>query len=86
MPVTPNIIQTAKQTVKAHVLTSSTAAFPLLDIRASRPELVGHRELCVPTMVPFLRTWQRQKLTQATNSRAILASLPDHYIDRQIRE
>jgi hypothetical protein len=33
MPVTPNIIQTAKQTVKAHVLTSRTEVLSSLDIQ-----------------------------------------------------
>jgi hypothetical protein len=39
MPVTPNIIQTAKQTVKAQVLTNRTDVLPDLAIRTSKPSM-----------------------------------------------
>jgi hypothetical protein len=37
MPVTPNIVHTAKQAVKAHVVTNRTVRFPDFAILASHP-------------------------------------------------
>jgi hypothetical protein len=35
IPITPNIVHTAKQAVKAHVVANSTKRFPIFDMCAS---------------------------------------------------
>ena len=66
IPITPNIIQTMKQTVKASVLTSSTAsAWLFLLMAMSASDSCGHCRNCRRTAPSFRRLAARRQKDDA---------------------